>query len=70
MKYFHLTIIRDGQYQTLFGSLTSLENFLAIELELGRQTHILYSRELSESEYEVAKENKLMDKYYIIQNNL
>ena len=46
MKKYHLTILRNGEYVTIFGEMSSIENFLLIEKELGYDTHILYSREL------------------------
>lgn len=60
MKKYHLTILRNGHYKTLFGEMTSIESFLAIEKELCNETHILYSRELSDSEYEQAKKINLI----------
>ena len=52
MKKYHLTILRNGKYETIFGEMTSIENFLLIESELGYDTHIIYSRELSKEEWE------------------
>ena len=54
MKKYHLTILRNGEYETLFGEFTSIARFIAIEKELGIKVHILYSRELTQEEYEVA----------------
>lgn len=51
MKKYHLTVLRNGKYETLFGEFTSIETFLAIEKELGREVFILYSRELTLEEY-------------------
>lgn len=51
MKKYHLTILRNGKYETLFGEFTSIETYLAIEKELGREVFILYSRELTLEEY-------------------
>ena len=51
MKKYHLTIVRNGKYETLFGEFTSIETFLAIEKKLGREVFILYSRELTNDEY-------------------
>ena len=45
MKKYHLTILRNGKYVTVFGEMTSIVSFLAIESELGYETHILYSRD-------------------------
>jgi hypothetical protein len=59
MKRYHLTFLRDGKYVTAFTELTSLEAFIAIEIELGRETHLLYSRELSNDEWIRVKEFKL-----------
>ena len=52
MKKYHLTILRNGKYETIFGEMTSIENFLAIDFKLGYETHIIYSRELSKEEWE------------------
>ena len=51
MKYYHLTILRDGKYVTEFAHTTSITNFLLIEKTLGREVHILYSRDIDEEEY-------------------
>jgi len=51
MKYYHLTFLRDGKYVTAFAHTTSITNFLLIEKTLGREVHILYSREIDEEEY-------------------
>lgn len=51
MKYYHLTILRDGKYVTAFAHTTSITNFLLIEKTLGREVHILYSREIDEEQY-------------------
>ena len=51
MKYYHLTFLRDGKHTTIFTMTTSIANFLLVEKTLGREIHILYSRELSEEEY-------------------
>ena len=56
MKKYHLTILRNGEYETLFGEFTSIEVFLAIEKELGRKVHVIYSREISSEEYKNALE--------------
>jgi hypothetical protein len=55
MKKYHLTILRNGKYETIFGEMSSIENFIAIEKELGREVHVLYSRELSDDEWELSK---------------
>ena len=52
MKKYHLTILRNGKYETIFGEMSSIENFLLIESELGYETHIIYSRELSKEEWD------------------
>ena len=52
MKYYHLTFLRDGKYITAFTCTTSIANFLLIEKTLGQETHILYSREITEEEYD------------------
>jgi hypothetical protein len=51
MKYYHLTFLRDGKYVTAFACTKSITNFILIEKELGREVHILYSREIDEGEY-------------------
>ena len=51
MKHYHLTFLRDGKYFTAFACITSIETFLLIEKDLGREVHILYSREITEEEY-------------------
>lgn len=51
MKYYHLTFLRDGKYVTAFAFTTGITNFLLIEKKLGREVHILYSREITEIEY-------------------
>ena len=61
MRKYHLTVLRNGKYQTIFGEMTSIENFLLIENELGHDTHILYSRELSNYEWEHYKINRKID---------
>jgi hypothetical protein len=41
--------------------MTSVENFILIEKELGRDTHVLYSRELTDYDwklFKITKENK------------
>ena len=53
MKYYHLTFLRDGEYITVFTLTTSIANFLLIEKSLGKETHILYSREITEEEYDL-----------------
>ncbi len=61
MKAYHLTILRDGKYETIIGEMTSIENFILIERELGRDTHVLYSRELTNYDWILHKrreENK------------
>ena len=58
MKHYHLTFLRDGKYVTAFAHTTSITNFLLIEKELGREVHILYSRESSEEEYNLYKKYK------------
>ena len=51
MKKYHLTILRDGKYETVFGEMSSILSFLMIEKELGREVHVLYSRELTDEEW-------------------
>jgi hypothetical protein len=56
MRKYHLTFLRDGKYVTQFAEVSSLESFMAIEKELGREVHLLYSRELNKFEWERVKE--------------
>jgi hypothetical protein len=51
MKKYHLTFLCDGKYVTQFVQASSLETFMANEIELGREIHLLYSRELSIDEW-------------------
>lgn len=61
MKHYHLTFLRDGKYFTAFACTTSIAKFLLIEKELGREVHILYSREITEEEYtEFGADRKLL----------
>jgi hypothetical protein len=50
-KFYHLTILRNGIYQTIFGEFTSITTFLLIEKEIGNETFVLYSREITDDEY-------------------
>jgi hypothetical protein len=58
MKKYHLTILRNGELETLFGEMSSVTSFLMIEKELGHITYVLYSRELTDVEWELVKQNK------------
>jgi hypothetical protein len=53
MKKYHLTILRNGKYQTIFFETSSVTSFLMVEKQLGNETHILYSRELSDDEWKL-----------------
>jgi hypothetical protein len=55
MKKYHLTILRNDKYETIFGEMSSITSFLLIEKQIGNKTHVLYSRELTESEWELVK---------------
>jgi len=59
MNYYHLTILRDREYFTIFVMATSIPNYLAFEKELGRKTYVLYSRQIGKEEYELAKNHGL-----------
>lgn len=59
MKCYHLTLLRNGKYATVFCIALSIESFLSVEKEVGNETFILYSRELSEIEYGTARNNGL-----------
>lgn len=58
MKKYHLTILRNAVYTTIIGEMSSIVTFLLIEKEVGNDTHILYSRELSDDEYKIFKSNR------------
>jgi hypothetical protein len=53
MKKYHLTILRNGKHETIFAEIISITTFLLIEKELGREVHILYSREVTDEEYDL-----------------
>jgi len=55
MIKYHLTILRNGNTITIFGEMSSIASFLMIEKELGYDTAVLYSRELTDSEWELVK---------------
>ena len=55
MKKYHLTFLRDGKYVTSFIEISSIESFIATEIKLGREIHLIYSRELSLKEWDSAK---------------
>lgn len=63
MKKYHLTFLRDGMQYTAFAEISSIAMFIAIEKELGRKIHILYSREVPEEEWEIVKEEGLYFTY-------
>lgn len=52
MKAYHLTIIKNGVYHTLFTKVTCLESYLAVANENGDKVDIICSRELNEIEWE------------------
>jgi hypothetical protein len=52
MKKYHLTILRNGSYLTTYVQAPSIAIFLLNEAEFNLNTHILYSRELSDEEWE------------------
>lgn len=56
MQKYHLTIIRNGLYETVFID-GDIESFLAVETALCREVHVLYSREISKDQYEYALKN-------------
>jgi hypothetical protein len=55
MKKYHLTILRNGEYETIFGEMSSITSFLLIEKEVGHKTVVLFARELSNEEWELVK---------------
>ena len=61
MKYYHMTVKRDGVRFTVFTLTSSIAHFLAIEKELGRRTFVEYSREIDREEYEFAIDHGLND---------
>jgi hypothetical protein len=58
MKKYHLTILRNDIYETIFGEMSSIASFLLIEKELGNKTYVLYSRELSKDEWTLVEQQK------------
>lgn len=53
-KYFLLTIMRNGLYETIIFSTDicrSVESFLVMEMALGHETFILFEKEISEESY-------------------
>lgn len=59
MKKYHITFLRDGRYFTEFAELSSIAMFIAIEKQIGREIHMLYSREITNEEYYLAKDSGL-----------
>jgi len=57
MKAYHLTILRNGKHETIMCETTSITAFLLIEKELGYETLVLYSREISIEELELWQRN-------------
>jgi len=55
MKKYHLTILRNAEYETIFGEMSSITSFLLIEKEVGHKTVVLFARELSNEEWELVK---------------
>jgi hypothetical protein len=53
MKKYHLTILRIGKYETIFTETSSIAMFILIEKELGREVHVIYSREVTDEEYDL-----------------
>jgi len=51
MKLYHLTILRNDRTRTIYTEVRSLAAFLKAEREQGRNTHILYSREIDKEEF-------------------
>ena len=54
MKAYHLTIVKNGVFHTLFTKVTCLEAYLVVANENGDNVNILYSRELDEIEWQRA----------------
>lgn len=52
MKKYHLTILRNNNYLTLYVEERSITSFLLFEQTLGNKTFVLYSREVSDEEFE------------------
>jgi hypothetical protein len=55
MKKYHLTILRNGNYLTIFAELRSITSFILSEKDDGNDTLILYSREMSDYEWDLIK---------------
>jgi hypothetical protein len=55
MKKYHLTILRNGKFLTIFDEMSSITSFLMVEKQLGNETQILYSKELSDDEWKLIK---------------
>jgi hypothetical protein len=53
MKIYHLTILRNGKHQTIMGRFRCITSFLIIEKELGNETFVIYSREITTDELEM-----------------
>lgn len=49
-SYYILTVLRNGEYDTIVGEL-NLVKFILIEKELGNNTFIIHSVEISQHEY-------------------
>jgi hypothetical protein len=53
MKYYVMTIQRDEKISTVIDHTKSETTFLAIQLELGFKTSILWSKEITKEEYDM-----------------
>lgn len=58
MDYYHLTLVEEGKFRTVFGILqvegvlcNSIEEFLLRLRQNGINSHVVYSRIISEKEY-------------------
>lgn len=59
MKKYHLTVYEGGVYKTLFVELYSLVSFIGAQRNKNLNTQIIFAKELSDEEWEHAKELKL-----------
>jgi hypothetical protein len=62
MKTYHLTILRNGKHQTIMGHFSSITSFLIIQKELGHETFVIYSREITTDELEMWQTSKEKEK--------
>ena len=64
MKAYHLTILRNGKYETIIAEMSSIASFLILEKELGYEIFVIYSREITIDEFEIwwfSKQKELLN---------